>query len=118
MGLRAEPTVPDTVGLASPFYDHLPYVDATPAVGDVFMTSGGSGPSGWRTILTGGLRRGGMGYYALDITTPDDVTSESILASKVLWEFPNSSTAAADAQNVGYSYGSRSSRRPKLSVGW
>ena len=91
--------------LASPNYQHLPYVDATPAVGDVDFgnTSGGSGVN-WRTILVGGLRQGGMGYYALDITTPDGATSESGLASKVLWEFPNAGTPSAVVSNIGYSF--------------
>ena len=31
----------------------------------------------WRTVLVGGLRRGGESYYALDITQPDDLLEES-----------------------------------------
>ena len=27
----------------------------------------------WRTVLVGGLRQGGSGYYALDVTQPDDI---------------------------------------------
>lgn len=54
---------------------HAVFVDATPVTGDVLI--GGQ----WRTILVGGLGAGGRGYYALDITDPDN--------PKALWEFTN-----------------------------
>jgi type IV pilus assembly protein PilY1 len=50
-------------------------VDGTPTAGDVFI--GGQ----WRTILVGGYRAGGTGYYALDITDPANPL--------VLWEISN-----------------------------
>ncbi len=90
-------------------FTHQYYVDATPVTGDVDFknTDGGSNaysnPS-WHTLLVGGLGKGGRGYYALDVTTPT-ATSEADAASKVLWEFPNSSTSATDTNNMGYSYG-------------
>ena len=31
----------------------------------------------WRSLLIGGLRRGGRGYYALDVTTPDPIAEEA-----------------------------------------
>jgi type IV pilus assembly protein PilY1 len=91
--------------LASPSYQHRYYVDGTPSVGDVDFgnTAGGGGSPNWKTILVGGLRQGGQGFYALDVTVPD-AASETAAAGKVLWEFPNASTAAY-ANNVGYSYG-------------
>ena len=52
--------------LAEGVYEHTPYVDGTPTVGDVFI--GGD----WRTYLVGGLNGGGKGIYVLDITDPDD----------------------------------------------
>jgi type IV pilus assembly protein PilY1 len=52
----------------------------------------------------GGLRNGGKGYYALDITNPN-VIDETAAAGKVLWEFPRSSTPAAVIANLGQSYG-------------
>ena len=64
--------------------------------------------SDWRTILVGGLGKGGRGYYALDVTSAS-AASESAVAGKVLWEFPNSiinATARATAiKNTGYSFG-------------
>ena len=41
-------------------------VDGSPTVKDVYYQNK------WRTVLFGGLGRGGHGYYALDITNPDN----------------------------------------------
>ena len=85
-------------------FTHKYYVDATPAFGDVdFGRTGGTiGTADWRTILVGGLGKGGRGYYALDISTADASDTETGIASKVLWEFPNSATAST--ANIGFSY--------------
>ncbi len=94
-------------------FRHMYYVDGTPTVGDMdFSYTYGNdlaspGSPDWRTVLVGGLRKGGFGYYALDITNPS-ITSETTLASKVLWEFPSAQTDADDATvrpNIGYSFG-------------
>jgi type IV pilus assembly protein PilY1 len=74
---------------------HRFYVDGTPVVGDACFANCGmedAGSADWRTILVGGANRGGRGYYALDVTDPDD--------PKGLWEF-----TVADNANLGYSYG-------------
>lgn len=71
-----------------------PGVDSTPVERDVFI--GGQ----WRTILIGGMRLGGRGIYALDITDP--AASEASPAAKVLWEFDSTSSDGAD---LGYTYG-------------
>ncbi len=70
-------------------FNHHPYVDATPVVGDICVSDCGTASSVWKTILVGGLGRGGRGYYALDITDPS--------APKALWEFTDS--------NLGYTFG-------------
>jgi len=80
-------------------YVHQFYVDGTPSVGDVYVNSA------WKTILVGGLRAGGNGYYALNVTSPTSIGTEANLASTVLWEFPNSSTPNATKNNVGLSFG-------------
>jgi len=87
-------------------FTHLYYVDSTPFTGDVDMsnTVGASGAANWKTILVGGLGKGGNGYYALDITTPT-ASSDTAVASKVLWEFPNGGTPATTKANIGFSYG-------------
>ena len=95
-------------------FKHLYYVDATPASQDVdfnftYGKTAPTDPSGtdWHTILVGGLGKGGRGYYALDITNPNASTDADV-ASKVLWEFPNSDLTGAgvgNGKNVGYTYG-------------
>jgi len=49
------------------------HVNASPVAADVKFPDGV-----WRTVLVGGFREGGRGYYALDITDPRE--------PKILWE--------------------------------
>ncbi|PKO92913.1 MAG: hypothetical protein CVU16_06085 [Betaproteobacteria bacterium HGW-Betaproteobacteria-10] len=83
--------MPDLYKLADKKYKdkHRYYVDATPVVGDICVSDCNLSSAVWKTILVGGLGRGGRGYYALDITDP--------VNPKALWEFTNA--------NLGYSYG-------------
>lgn len=77
--------------LTSPFYSHRYYVDGTPTVGDVY--TGGA----WRTVLVGGLRKGGRGYYALDITKPANFSEGATNAQQLVkWEFTD--------PDLGYSF--------------
>jgi type IV pilus assembly protein PilY1 len=90
-------------------YTHKFYVDATPFAGDVDFsrTSGVSAgqPPDWRTIVVGGLGKGGRGFYALDVTETQ-ARDETDAANKVLWEFPSAHpTHVAVRANVGYSFG-------------
>jgi type IV pilus assembly protein PilY1 len=55
--------------------------------------------------LIGGLAKGGMSFYAIDVTNPSGMTSETAVAADVKWEFPNNSTDSATAASVGYSFG-------------
>jgi type IV pilus assembly protein PilY1 len=82
--------------LADPDYDHRSYVDLTPTVqkGQNLL-----GRAGDQVILVGGLGKGGMGYFALDITDP-----LAMSAAQVLWEFPRQDTSAEDAADIGYSF--------------
>ncbi len=82
--------------LADPGYRHRFYVDLTPTV---VRGPGVLGGDAVKTLLVGGLRQGGKGYFALDVSAPQGITSESALAGRVLWEFP----AAADP-DLGYTY--------------
>jgi len=98
----AGPTAPDVDGLRALSdidYVHRNYVNATPWVGDVDFgrTSGGVGSPDWRTVLVGGLGKGGMGFFALDVTDPDAFATEAQAAARVLWEFTD--------PDMGYSYG-------------
>lgn len=95
------PTAPNTDGLAAlgnPSFSHHYYVDSTPMFGDVDFgkTVGGSGTD-WRTIIVGGLGKGGKTVYALDVTNPSSYTSETAVSGKVLWEFTNT--------DLGFTYG-------------
>lgn len=97
-------TSASTTGLASlgnpTAFSHRYLIDSTPVTKDVdfYKTPGTTFTSNaWRTILVGGLGKGGKGYYALNITSPGTWTSETNVASSVLWEFTNA--------NMGYSFG-------------
>lgn len=74
-----------------PFYEHRYYVNATPRVIDAYV--GGA----WKTVLISGMGKGGMSYFALDVTDPASVTNEASAAAKVMWEFTDS--------DMGYTFG-------------
>src|SRR4029079_10477305 len=48
-----------------PIYKHHMYVDSSPRVADIYDGTQ------WRTIVVGGLGKGGNSYYALHVTNPD-----------------------------------------------
>ena len=73
--------------------NHLYFVDGSPMIGDVDLTS-----SNWHTLLVGALAAGGKGFYALDITDPS-LFSESNAADILLWEFND-----ADDTDMGYAF--------------
>jgi hypothetical protein len=50
---------------------HRYSVDGTVTVDDFLSRAKEGGVGEWRTALVGGLREGGAGYYALDVTQPD-----------------------------------------------
>lgn len=66
------------INLTEPAYAHRYYVDGTPRVSDVWL----GGTTGWRTMVVGSTGAGGNSIFALDITNPDNMTSNS-----VMWEF-------------------------------
>ncbi len=85
--------------LTDPAYSHRYYVDLSPTVADVYLNS-----SAWKTLLVGGLRAGGRGIFALDITyrtnsAASNPYTDANAASKVLWEFDSS-----DNSNLGYTF--------------
>jgi len=71
------------INLTNPNYNnsHQFFVDGSPTAGDVKFADGS-----WHTVLAGGLNDGGNTIYALDVTNPSTINSESALASDVLWE--------------------------------
>lgn len=98
----------NTNGLAAlgdPAYAHRYYVDATPQVFDIdFSQTVGAlqTQASWKTLVVGGMGKGGKGFYALDITDPSAMRTEAGAASKVLWEISNSTPGF---ENLGYSFG-------------
>lgn len=108
------PALANLNGVSTNNYAHHFYVDRTPQVSDVDFTytSNGTvtptttaGTSSWHTMLVGGLGKGGMGIYALDVTkvpaavdtTTNSTTVETSQAANVKWEYTDS--------DMGYSYG-------------
>lgn len=90
--------------LADRNYRHKYYVDGTPIASDVYIDNG-SGAAAWRTVLVGGLRGGGRGLYALDVSNPSGFSTPANKSDIVLWEFTNT-----DDADLGYVYG-------KISIG-
>jgi type IV pilus assembly protein PilY1 len=82
-------------------FRHRYYVDASPRVADVdFGRGAGTTPAwapDWRTIVVGGLGKGGRSYYAIDVTDPAAIDGETAAADRILWEFTNA--------DMGYTYG-------------
>ncbi|MDZ4731561.1 MAG: PilC/PilY family type IV pilus protein [Xanthomonadales bacterium] len=75
--------------LTSRYYGHEFYVDGSPAYGDIQISNS------WKSILVSGLRSGGQGIFALDVTDP-----ENFGTSNVLWEFTDE-----DDPDLGYYFG-------------
>ncbi|MDK1025531.1 MAG: PilC/PilY family type IV pilus protein, partial [Gammaproteobacteria bacterium] len=77
--------------LLSSNYNHRYTVDLGNAINDVYLDPDFRSTTlfrdkEWVTMLVGGMRGGGKGYFALDITNPNNVT-ESNAAAVVMWEF-------------------------------
>ena len=72
--------IPQLTQLTDLNYQHSYFVDGSPTVGDVFYAGA------WHSNLVSGMRAGGKGVFALDITDPSTF-SESNAASIVRWEF-------------------------------
>ena len=70
-------------------YSHLYYNDLTPSISDVFINGS------WHTVLIGGQRAGGQGYFALDITDPTSF-NEGNAANIAMWEFTH--------EDLGFTY--------------
>ncbi|NNM59069.1 MAG: VWA domain-containing protein [Legionellales bacterium] len=72
----------------NPAYTHRFYVDGTPAIQDAYFASRSQGSAAWHTVLVGGERAGGKGYYAIDVTNPAFFTMANF-PNMFLWEFSN-----------------------------
>jgi type IV pilus assembly protein PilY1 len=80
---------------SAPSWAFTTILDGTPVLGS----------AGGKKILVGGRGTAGVGYYALDVTNPKTDVTEADVAKRVLWEFPNSSTATTVTNTLGVSIG-------------
>ena len=86
--------------LTDPAYAHRYSVDLRPSIADAYVKTKSSGSVSWKTVLVGGLRGGGRGMFALDVTDPG-VFSEagSKPADTVMWEFTSD-----DDDDLGHTF--------------
>ena len=102
-------TMPEMWRLADKNYDrnHRYFVDGSPVSMDI-STDANATTKVWKTILVGGYRSGGSGYYAMDVTNPR--------APQVLWETCNSATLCNNViPDMGLSFGNPVLTRMPLS---
>ncbi|MDX1589602.1 MAG: PilC/PilY family type IV pilus protein, partial [Oleiphilaceae bacterium] len=74
--------------LTEPEYNHRYYTDLTPSISDAYFQGHGDSAR-WHTVLLGGMRTGGRGLFALDVTDPGSL-SEANAGNLLLWEFTHS----------------------------
>src|SRR5690606_32498731 len=91
--------MPELWRLADREYTHRYFVDGIITVADICTnvnaaTKECTSSTDWRTILIGGLGKGGCGYYALDVTDPNQ--------PKSLWEVDSTKENFGD---LGFTYG-------------
>jgi type IV pilus assembly protein PilY1 len=84
----------DLPDLANINYNHRYYADGSPTVLDAYFDNE------WHTVLVSGLRSGGQGIFAIDVTDPGDFSSETTADDQILWEFTD-----ADDSDLGYTFG-------------
>lgn len=77
-------------------YIHRFVVDGSPTVGDACLGAT-IGLSCWKSILVGGMRSGGQGVFALDVTNPSSFAESN--TGTVLWEFTD-----ADDADLGFTF--------------
>jgi type IV pilus assembly protein PilY1 len=75
---------PNLVNLVNPYYNaqHRFFVNGSPQAADVQFTD-----TTWHSMLVGTEAAGGNSVYALDVTSPTALSSETALANTVLWDF-------------------------------
>ncbi|MCK9460386.1 MAG: PilC/PilY family type IV pilus protein [Proteobacteria bacterium] len=91
----------------SGLYQHIFGVDGSPVAADVRLfrmppgTTGASlpdSPDNWRSVVVGGLGKGGAGYYALDVTNPED---EPLFRWEISERFPGNNEDSAFEDGSG-----------------
>ena len=83
-----------------PDYSHRFFVDSTPSINDAYILPTASASSReWRSVLVNGLGAGGKGYFALDITDPNNFGT-----STVMWEFTEKDDGSIGNSDLGFTY--------------
>ncbi|PIE62827.1 MAG: hypothetical protein CSA25_03340 [Desulfobacter postgatei] len=82
--------------MCSPSYCHQFILDGSPKLADIYVNS----TTGWRTILTTGLGKGGSAFFSLDITHSEDFDAADDVKSTFLWEFTDTELGLATSDPV------------------
>jgi Tfp pilus assembly protein, tip-associated adhesin PilY1 len=79
-------------------WQHYYHIDATPRIIDADLNNAQSEDDepDWRTVLIGGMGKGGTSYYALDVTDPGNLNGDQN-ADAFMWTFTD--------PNMGYTFG-------------
>ena len=86
--------------MTDPAYTHRYSVDLTATVADAYIRTAPLASTSWKTVLVGGLRGGGRGLFALDITDPANFSEAGGNPAKVvMWEFTE-----ADDPDLGHTF--------------
>lgn len=116
LGPSGSPGVDGLVSRGDPNFTHKPLVDGPPAVFDIDLgrTMDNAGTTlgtttNWKSVLVGSLGKGGKSYFAIDVTDPSAMTSETAVAGKVLWEFRHA--------DLGFTFGAPSAVKTRK-WGW
>jgi type IV pilus assembly protein PilY1 len=82
------------------------YVDGSPNAADAWLASSPSDtskdPEEWTTVLVTGMRQGGSGYIALDVTDPTAISGPHGPYPKLLWEVYNDPTDSRPHASVEF----------------
>jgi type IV pilus assembly protein PilY1 len=72
------------VNLVNPYYNeqHRFYINGSPQATDVKFAN-----NSWHTVLVSNESQGGNSLFALDVSNPAGLNTESALSAAVLWEF-------------------------------
>ncbi len=84
--------------LTDPNYLHRYYVDLTTSIQDAYVAVTTAGAAAWHTVLVGGQRGGGRGYFALNVTNPNQF-SDGNANALLMWEFTSN-----DDQDLGFAF--------------
>ncbi len=92
--------------LTDPHYQHKYFVEGSPNFSDAYLSPTNGTPA-WKTVLVGGLNKGGKAIYALDVSNPTAFAN-----THVLWEYSGSTdpdtsedgTGVTDADGMGLTF--------------